>query len=115
MLKTFLVLEPILHDNKYYKPNSTIRLDEEQAGELRQLGAIGSEIGTVTAASPAAAVVNATPLPEDFPGRDVLLPAGYDSIEVIQATSPERLQTVKGVGPALIAKIDAWFANQADV
>ena len=46
-----------------------------------------------------------TPLPENFPGRALLLGAGYTTLEAVREATDEALLGVKGIGPKLLAEI----------
>lgn len=47
-----------------------------------------------------------TPLPDDFPSRDILVEAGYGTVESLKDPDvKDKLAEVKGLGPASITKI----------
>lgn len=47
-----------------------------------------------------------TPLPENFPSRDILIEAGFGTVESLKDPDvKEKLAAVKGLGPASITKI----------
>lgn len=50
-------------------------------------------------------------LPEDFPGREALIEAGYTTLDAVRAIDFEQTK-VPGVGKATIAKIAAYFAAE---
>lgn len=53
----------------------------------------------------------ASDLPEDFPGREALIEAGYTTLDAVRAIDFEQTK-VPGVGKATIAKIAAYFAAE---
>jgi len=48
---------------------------------------------------------SATPLPDDFPGRNALLAAGYATLESLRGLSEADLIAIKGIGPKLAKQI----------
>lgn len=46
-----------------------------------------------------------TPLPDDFPGRTLLVGAGYTTVEAVRAASDEELLAIRGVGRKLLEQI----------
>jgi predicted flap endonuclease-1-like 5' DNA nuclease len=48
---------------------------------------------------------DATPIPEDFPGRNALLAAGYTTLESLRGLSEADLIAIKGIGPKLAQQI----------
>jgi hypothetical protein len=50
------------------------------------------------------------PLPEDFPGRDLLFEAGFDSVEKIVAAG-EAITDVKGIGKGTVKAIEKWVGE----
>lgn len=47
-----------------------------------------------------------TPLPEDFPSREILAEAGFDSVESLKAPGvKEALESIEGLTPAEVTKI----------
>lgn len=50
-------------------------------------------------------------LPEDFPGREALIEAGYTTLEAVRSIDFEQTK-VPGVGKATIAKIEAYFGEE---
>jgi hypothetical protein len=42
----------------------------------------------------------ATPLPDDFPARDLLMAYGLDTLELLRGMSEDDLVKLKGIGPA---------------
>lgn len=46
-----------------------------------------------------------TPLPENFPGRALLLGAGYGTLEAVRSASDEELLAIKGLGRKLLEQI----------
>ena len=59
----------------------------------------------VSAPIPAFLSPPGTPLPEGFPGRDLLVAAGLLSMESIAGKSTDELQAIPGVGKATATKI----------
>jgi hypothetical protein len=51
---------------------------------------------------------NDNTLPEDFPVRDLLFEAGYDTVEKIKAAG-DSLTDVKGVGKGTLKQLENWF------
>lgn len=49
--------------------------------------------------------VLSTPLPDDFPGRALLVGAGYTTVEAVRAASDEELLAIRGVGKRLLEQI----------
>ena len=47
----------------------------------------------------------ATLLPDDFPARDILTAAGFDSLEAIASATDDELLAVKGIGKATVRQI----------
>lgn len=60
------------------------------------------DAGQEEAGSPAS---QGTPLPEGFPARDLLLAAGYTTLERVQAATDEELLAIQGIGRRLLGKI----------
>ena len=52
--------------------------------------------------------VEATPLPEDFPGRDALIAAGYTVLEMVPRKGKD-LTAVSNIGPVTANQILTWF------
>ena len=48
---------------------------------------------------------SATSLPEDFPGYNALLAAGYTTLESLRGLSEADLIAIKGIGPKLAQQI----------
>jgi hypothetical protein len=46
-----------------------------------------------------------TELPEDFPARELLIAAGYDTLDLVKNASDEDLDAIDGIGPATVEKI----------
>jgi hypothetical protein len=44
-------------------------------------------------------------LPDDFPGREELVAAGYDTLSKVRKASEEDLAAIKGIGKATLTKI----------
>lgn len=76
-------------------------------GELQKLNAPPptGDTGLVDLREPA---VEATPLPEDFPGRDALIAAGYTVLEMVPRKGKD-LTAVSGIGPVTANQILTWF------
>ena len=76
-------------------------------GELQKLNAPPptGDTGLVNLREPA---VEATPLPEDFPGRDALIAAGYTVLEMVPRKGKD-LTAVSGIGPVTANQILTWF------
>jgi predicted flap endonuclease-1-like 5' DNA nuclease len=55
--------------------------------------------------APPNAQESATPLPEDFPGRNALLAAGYTTLESLRGLTEAELVAIKGIGPKLAQQI----------
>ncbi len=51
------------------------------------------------------AAPTATPLPDDFPSREILVAAGFTTMEGARAASDEALLALDGIGPATLQKI----------
>lgn len=46
-----------------------------------------------------------TPLPEGFPGRSLLVGAGYATLESLRSATDEELLAIRGVGRKLLEQI----------
>ena len=76
-------------------------------GELQKLNAPPptGDTGLVDLREPA---VEATPLPEDFPGHDALIAAGYTVLEMVPRKGKD-LTAVSNIGPVTANQILTWF------
>jgi hypothetical protein len=64
----------------------------------------GGQGGAGTGA-PTGGGATVTTLPEDFPGRDLLVAAGYGTVEAVAASTDDELVALKGIGKGTVAKI----------
>jgi predicted flap endonuclease-1-like 5' DNA nuclease len=55
--------------------------------------------------APSSPQESATPLPEDFPGRNAFLAAGYTTLESLRGLSEADLIAIRGIGPKLAKQI----------
>ncbi|HEX2864980.1 MAG TPA: helix-hairpin-helix domain-containing protein, partial [Deinococcales bacterium] len=73
---------------------------------LKALAAVQAGLGALAMAWQAKVqALRVTPLPVTFPGRPLLLAAEYATLEDVASAEPGELQRIRGIGPALDAKI----------
>jgi hypothetical protein len=78
-------------------------------GDIRPLpGERAGGVNPITSVmNPPAGQPQGTPLPEDFPHRELLMAAGYNTIEKLSETSDEDVLAIKGIGQKALDDINA--------
>lgn len=69
--------------------------------------ALGLTPITETSAPTADETAECTPLPDDFPVRDLLIAGGITTIEAVREATDKDLRALKGIGPAAVRDIRA--------
>lgn len=99
-----LVREDILDESVLEQEPAPVELEAEVV-EADTTPAQGEQAPVDTSGMPPAQIGGETMLPQEFPARDLLIGAGFVTVEGVAQAEDETLSDIKGIGPATLEEI----------